>query len=361
MTPVRQPKPRRIGLGSARRGISRTMAELAVLKTQEAAALAVEIDRRVEVLATVDGILAKGAGLRAQIQKIESESASEQSLRGMQSEEASLDAEIKEVEGRLYAMRSRQRVLRLEISGVENGVQAKLSSYRNALGLAEKEARGLVARPLLEGERRAVVRVQTGLWALPRERRTLEMVREHYGEEEGVMKGLVEGVENEREALEEGGEVWGEVMEAVMGVEEALRMEMKRMREATREVGMKRILERMGEAIRKIEDKLLVADQKGWNLLVAAIGAEAEALREGYRVLEGALREAVGDEEQSENVPEDLLGEEGVGGKEETGEHGLEELENGLKPNNTGTLLDRSEEEDDGPGPELLIEDHEDN
>lgn len=355
--PVRQPKPKRIGLRSARRGISRTMAELAVLKTQESEALAVESDRRAEALSAVNRTLEKEAGLRAQIQKIEDESMSEQRLQGMKVEEASLDADIKEVEGRLYEMKARQRVLKLEISGVENRAQAKLSSYRNALGLAEKEAKGLLARPLLEVERES--RVKTGLWALPKERRTLEMMREHYGEEEGAIKGQIEGLEKERDALEEGGEIWAEVVETVMEVEEALRREMKSLQEETREVGMKRILERMKEALTKIEESLMAADEKGWNLLVAAIGAEAEALGEGYKILEGALHEAAGNDQGSE-IPKDVAGRGQDGREAETGKHGLEELGNGVNPHVSGPISTKSEEDDDGPGPELLIEDHED-
>lgn len=279
----------------------------------------------------------------------------------MKAEEAGLDAEIKAVETRLYEMKARHRVLRQEIGTVENGVQARLSSYRAALGLAEREARGLVARPLLEEEGE---RGGGGVWALPLERRTLEMVRECYEEEGEVMKGLIEGLEREREALEEGGEVWAEVVEAVNGVEEALRTEMKSMREEeeeTREEGMRRMLGRMSETLKRVEESLVVAEEKGWKLLVAAIGAEVEALGEGYRVLDGALREAVGEEEQSQDLLEEGPRAERGGLTEGANEHGLEELGDGGGLKATDAPLDRTEEEDDGPGPELLFENHDDN
>ena len=331
------------------------MADLAVLKTQEAQALELEVEKREDVLSAAARIADKDAGLRAQIQKIEAEPANER-VRGLKLEERALDDEIKEVELRLYEMKARQRVLRQEVQGLENGVQAKLSSYRNALGLAEKEAQRFVARPLLEGER--TVKVKTGLWALPKDRRTLEMVREYYGDESEDMRKQIEQIERERDALEEGKEVWGEVVEAVMGVEEALRAEMKNLQEMTREAGMKRVLRRMTEAKGDIEGKLGFAEGKGWNLLVAAIGAEVEALHEGFEVMEGALRESAGGDHR-----ENLVGD---GAHDMSGQtakangHGLEELGGRKEHNVAGAPSGRFEDEDDGPGPDLLVEEHED-
>ncbi len=190
--PVRQPKPKHIGLRSARKGISRTMADLAVLKTEEAQTLELEVERREDVIAGAASIAKKDAGLREHIRNIETEPASER-VRGLNEEEKALDLEIKETELRLYEMKARGRVLKHEVQSLENGMQAKLSSYRNALGLAQKEAQQFVAKPLLEGERSS--RVKTGLWALPKERRTLEMVREHYKDESSIIKRQIGKVE----------------------------------------------------------------------------------------------------------------------------------------------------------------------
>ena len=342
--PVRQPKPKRIGLRSARRGISKTIAELAVLKTSEAQVLSAAVEHRGDVLATVARISDKEAGLRAQIARIETEPENAR-VEGMKVEERKLDGEIKEVELRLYEMRARQRVLRGEIREAENSVQAKLSSYNNALALAEREARGFLARPPPEGGR-----VKMGVWTLPRERRTLEMVREMYGDEEESLKGRIEDVVKEREALEEGGRVWGDVVAEVMGVEEGLRAEMGRMGEGKREreKGMRRVLEGMGMARVRVEEKMGVAVERGWRLLVCAIGAEGEALGEGIAVLEGALRAVSGAGTGGEG---DLIGDEG---------HDCQGVVQGPNNDGGGALLDRSEDEDDGPGPELLIEEHED-
>ena len=186
------------------------------------------------------------------------------------------------------------------------------------------------------------------------------MVREHYGDESEAIAKQMEYVGKEHEALEEGREVWGEVVEAVMGVEEALRAEMKNPQEITREKNMKRTLGRMSKAKRSIEEKLILAEEKGWNLLVAAIGAEVEALSEGYEVLEGALREATG-QEQRENLIGDAAGIMGDGRKGSTNEHYLETHGNEKEQSVAGTSLGRSEDEDDGPGPDLLVEEHEDN
>ena len=349
--PVRQPKPKRIGLRSARNGISRTMADLAVLKTEEAQVLELGVERREEVIAGATRISEKDAGLREHIRKIETEPASER-VRGLREEEKALDVEIKETELRLYRLRAKQRVMKHEVQSLENGMQAKLSSYRNALGLAEKEAQQFVAKPLLEGERTA--RVKSGLWALPKERRTLEMVREYYGDETEIMKRQIEEVGKERRALEEGQEVWKDVVDVVLRMEETLRTEMKNMQEDTREAGMRRILGRLGKAKGKVERQMALAEDRGWNLLMVAIGAEVEALEEGFKVLEDALQKTRG-ETQEEDLLRDDPGHE-RDRRRDVAEKVHPEAPDGPDTNGPNTRLGRSEEEDDEPGPELLVQ-----
>ena len=360
IVPVRQPVKRKLGLRGARRGISRAISDLADLKLQEARVLEDEVSQRDDVLYTVQGFERKSAGLQGHIRDIESEDTTRQ-VNTLQAEEKVLGSEIHELETRLYEMKARQRHLLREIDGLNNSVQSKLSSYKSALALAEKDIKTFLARPSLQSANHTAA--ATGIWSLPRERRTLEMAKEHYTDEKHALRERFSAVEAEKEALEDGGAVWEEVVQEVSHVEKMLREEMQHMQGPLLETGneqqpaegMKKILQTMQKARSRIESKLDLAETKNWKLLVCCIGAELEAMVEGQGVLEGALEAA-----------------------SSRGELGREKGKGGLNGNGTGALLseerpdlehanellnvegERSEDEDDGPGPELLISHHDD-
>ena len=273
------------------------------------------------------------------------------------------------METRLWEMKAKHRQLLREIEGLDNSVQSKLSSYKSALMLAEKEATRFLERPPIRDSRATTA---TGLWALPAERRTLQMAREQYAEERGVLRKRFDDVNTERDALEEGSGVWNEVSEDVTVVEKLLREEMQEMQvslvqenENGNAIGvMRKILEHMSKARLRIESNLEVSAARNWKLLVCCIGAELEAMIEGQTVLQGALEAAQrskGEEYMSEDgnapvpstksvLPVDLSERLEVLGKQD-------------RPAEPRGILDRSEyedededeDEDDGPGPDLLI------
>ena len=355
VVPVRQPARKKVGLKGARRGIARAISDLERLKIEEGRILEDELLQRAETLGTVQRFETKMVGLKGKIDSIESEDTTRMvdSLKG---EEKALDQEIRELENRLWGMKAKQRHLLQEIEGLENSVQSKLSSYQSALALAEKESRRFLERPPIGGDRSATI---TGLWTLPAERRTLQMIREQYAEEQDVLKKRFDEVETERGALEDGFRVWNDVIEEVNGVERLLREEMREIqtplvtenRNGNVIGGMRKILDHMSRARSRIESSLEVCEARNWKLLVCCIGAELEAMSEGQIVLESALDAA----QRS--------------GGQEYGNHPLDSPEpvsstdlsarlEGLKkpePAEPGGVLDRSEDEDDGPGPDLLI------
>ena len=360
IVPVRQPAKLKLGLRGARRGISRAISDLADLKLQEARVLEDEVSQRDDILHTVQGFEWRSAGLQGYIRDIESEDITRQ-VSTLQAEEKVLDSEIHELETRLHEMKARQRHLLREIDGSNNSVQSKLSSYKSALALTEKDIKTFLARPSLQSANHTAA--ATGIWSLPRERRTLEMAKEHYTDEKHALRDRFSAVEAEKNALEHGGTVWEEVVQEVSHVEKMLREEMQRMQGPLLETGneqqpaegMKKILRTMQKARSRIESKLDLAETKNWKLLVCCIGAELEAMVKGQGVLEGALEAA-----------------------SSGGELGGEKGKGGLNWNGTGALLseerpdlehanellnverERPEDEDDGPGPELLISHHDD-
>ena len=344
--PIRQPKPKKIGLRSARRGIGRTMSDLARIKDEEARVLEEELEKRDDCVTSIDRISAKSEGLRQQIETIEQEPANTR-IAELKGTEKALGTEIHDLETRLYEMKARQRHLLREIQGAENSVQSKLSSYKNALQLAEKEARDFLARPPYQ----ETSRKGEGVWALPAPRRTLEMAREQFVDERTGLGSHIQGVSREREALEEGGKVWGDVVREVSDVEGLLQVEMRALqiqREGRRaEEGMRSILERMRVAQRSIEDSLHNAEKRDWKLLVCCIGAELEALIEGQGVLREAFRASGMHVELEEHPPDS---------QKARFEPGASLVDtNGSVERSENRSEERSEDEDDGPGPDLLI------
>ena len=360
IVPVRQPTKKKLGLSGARRCIARAISDLARLKIEEGRILEVELLQRAEALSTVQRFESRKVGLQERINNIESEDTTRQ-VEDLKGEEKALDHEIRKLETRLWEMKAKHRHLLQHIEKLDNSVQSKLSSYKSALTLAEKESRRLLERPPMRVNSTIM---NTELWALPAERRTLQMAGEQYAEEQDILRKRSDDVETERAALEDGFGVWDEVVQEVHGVEKLLREEMREMqaplvqenRNSDAIRGMRKILEQMAKARSRIESKLEVSEARDWKLLVCCIGAELEAMIEGQTVLQGAL-EAAG---RSEG--EEYLIEEGNASVTVTKSVSpvdlsarLEALGKQDKSEGSRDILDRSEDEDDGPGPDLLI------
>lgn len=358
--PVRQPARKKVGLQGARRGIAQAISNLANLKGEEGRVLEDEVTHRKGILSTVSDFERKSTGLRERIRGIQSEDTSRR-VEHLKAEEKTLANSIHELETQLYEMNARHRQLIREIDGLNNSVQSKLSSYESALALAEKDIKRFLARPPVETSTKAT----TGIWTLPRERRTLEMAKEHYNEEQQTLKGRFEAVQAEGSALEEGRVVWEDVVQEVNKVEKSLREEMQRMQSPLVETdkdktttGMGTILQTMRHARTRIESKLDLAETNDWKLLVCCIGAELEALIEGQAVLEGAFAASTaGGNSYSGAGPSRPNGTAAVGGGPLIDDSAPAASPEDITSPPRG-FVDGSEDEDDGPGPELLISQH---
>ena len=357
--PVRQPPKKKVGLKGARRGIARAISDLASLKFEEGRILESEISERAQILSTMQQFEAKMVGLKGHIDSIESEETTRK-VEDLKGEERALGQEIQELETRLWEMKAKHRQLLQEIEGLDNSVQSKLSSYRSALTLAEKKSRTFLERPPIQG---STTTSTTGLWSLPVERRTLQMVRDQYADERDLLRKRFDDVEMERGALADGSGVWNEVVDDVNGVERLLREEMREMQAPfVRENGngnaiggMRKILDHMSEARSRIAHKLEVAEERHWRLLICCIGAELEAMNEGQNVLQRAL-EAAERSEGEEHVSQDgnapVIGGRSISPVKLSAR--LERLGKQDRAEPRG-VSDKSEDEDDGPGPDLLI------
>ncbi|KAL8776512.1 MAG: hypothetical protein Q9194_003101 [Teloschistes cf. exilis] len=372
-----QARAKKLGLGGARKGIKDTMDELRSLKGAIANTWSAEVDTTQQSLKSIANLQVKKTGLKTQIQCLES-SSNIIAISAQERELQRLDGDIKKAEHHLYAMRARQRVLREEVEVGRNREEAKEASWKGALELLEEDElqflrrerpRSLALMPMMSKENRNGIEHSReskernkaeSVWDLPPNRRTLEMAREYYIQEKEELSSKIADVETEYRALAEGGKLWDTVIAEVQSVESLLEQEMHRLGSpgfqtlengydtaTTRQEGMDKVLQAMATARETIGKILEECESKGWKLLVACVGAEFEALTQAKELLRGTLEDARGEERLVEEGKEAGEDEHGTGLEE------LRELDQNI-PSTTSHLRDETDD-DDEPGPELLI------
>ena len=314
-----------VSLSTARSSIHRALLQLSELKASESSALDNQQETLLTFLSSLDSLTTKRKGIEQSIKDIEAkhsdqatsraseDSASEHSSTpvpgSLKDEEARLSSEIHSLETRLYEVKARLSHIRRLRQERENRLAARLSSWRGALADVEKsihrnvlEGRGLEGLyPFLRHSGRTK-REGQGVWSLPRERRTVELVKEEVeGKAEEVAKRK-QSVEREEKACVEGAHAWKGVLGKVKAVEQMMGKEMRGLGnrtsskekepsdrpDAARE-GMQGVIELMTQTIGELDEELVKAERNGWNPLVCAIGAEAEALKQGKNMLIDAL------------------------------------------------------------------------
>jgi hypothetical protein len=356
IVPVRQPKKKPLSLRGARKALLKDMRTLANVKVEESSILRDEIARREEVLSRVR----EWEGRITSVQKELSGAASgeeDTSLSLLTDEERKVDTEIRDLEERLLQLRARKRWLGERIRENENRREARLSSYRGALKDVEREVKIFLDRPGIERSIAMASSEEEHFTALPPKRRTLGMAKEWFIKEKKELGARLENSKLEKNALLEGAEIWAQSMELVMRFEDELRLQMQGQ---LGEEKLRETVSRMGGIVSKLEKSLETAEKKGWNLLVAAIGAEVEAFREG----ETMLRSVLGVTDEAAETPKVKSSGTWEEDREEEREESFHSTEDGLEVVveglNGGTLqrLDsREESEDDGPPAEFMVED----
>ncbi|KAN0091988.1 hypothetical protein V8E51_017835 [Hyaloscypha variabilis] len=344
IVPVRQPKRRTVGLRGARRGLLRDMGDLIAVKGEEEAVLAGQIARRDEILGRVEIYEQKIEGAKNQLseysghggsisREVEGGGEEGREIAELRTEERAVENEIREMEDRLAQMKARKRWLADRINESVNKREARLSSYRGALREVEQEVKEFLTRPPIHTS--IVMGDDEGFTALPPGRRTLDMAKEWWNKEISQLQLRKQEVDKEKAALEEGAVLWAESVDVVTEFEDELRKQMAR-----NEVhGVERLRDqvgRMGGVIMKLGRTLSIAEERGWNLLIAAVGAELEAFKEGEAILQGALGQ-----HKDEN---------------EDGQHG-DDFTNRAERNENLEREESQESGDDGPNlAELLVD-----
>lgn len=341
--PVRQPRPRKLGLRAARAGLARSISLLADLKAEEDDSLASALQARKRALAHLRRLAGRRSGIARELQALETDDAEPltRELTTLRSAHTSTTQQISELESQLAMLRQRKRTLESRIEDAKSQRESGLSGYRGALKEVEAQLTAVLRRPPIqpldvdalgvrsagasEHPKESDIRLEERdgvpgddeddedadasagmefLRLLP-ERRTAEMARFWWENEIRLLERRKGEVGTERAALEEGGAVWQEAVQLVSDFEANLRREMAagtddddvgttngKARTPTPEERMHTQLQTMAAVIKGLRAYVQTAEDKGWNLLICAIGAELEAFQEARNMLRQALRDA---------------------------------------------------------------------
>jgi hypothetical protein len=299
VVPVRQPRKKKIGLKAARKGILGSIEELRAVKEHEWAIIDEEIITLKSLLSQVNRWEKKMSSFEQEMRRL-SDGTEGRERSELKTERSAVQMEIKELEERLFNLRARERHLSRRIEEVDNRAEAEMSSFREGRRGVESEVNEFLRRPpvlevaLAVTTKRDMARQENGLregegfLSLPPKRRTLEMAKDWLSANLNTLCVYSEATQKEKQALEEGAAVWSETASIVMTFEEELRDQMKEGKQLEIQ-DLRQQLNRMGTIVRDLELKAREAEEKGWNLLICAIGAELEAFREGEGLFRGVV------------------------------------------------------------------------
>ncbi|KAK0640502.1 hypothetical protein DIS24_g9308 [Lasiodiplodia hormozganensis] len=283
-----QQRPSNIGVRAVRKSIRSAIRQLAAIKTEEGRLLDHNRAGNDAVVRKLAGWAEQKEGLEAHIRAIEQGDEGAQTA-ALRDEAHVLEGEIRELEDKLRALKARHRRLLSDVSEIENSVQSKLSSYKASLSILENDISAFL-RTSAARDRQAS---EAPFFKIPPKRRTLDLAREHWDQEQENVEKLRKETETERDALEQGAIMWNDVVHRISNFE-------KHITEATRHQSSdedptaeaKDLVAHLDETISYVESQLDLAEERGWKLLVACIGAELSALHEGRRMLEAMLQAA---------------------------------------------------------------------
>lgn len=258
---------------------------------------------------------------------------------------------------------------------MKNSIDAKLSSYQASLTQLNSQIEHFLSRPLPVQE---ISEDVPSYMKLPLKRRTLPLAQEHWQSQQSALQREIGQVEMERDALEDGAQVWEDIAAQVNGFEKKLRKGLLASMRTSQgrppsgkpkakgqghdaetengQVGLKGVLSEMDQVISQVDSKLKLAESLDWNLLVCCIGAELEALQQGRDMFTEAMEaSSVSVHDNDAGWPAEAGG---VSvqpelGKEDEAGHGSRGLS--VEPGEYHDTFEKTEDEDEGPDPDLLV------
>ncbi|TQS35348.1 hypothetical protein Golomagni_04233 [Golovinomyces magnicellulatus] len=277
--PVRQPKQKQVRLRGARIGLSEKMRELVEIKFEEQIKLENEILIREKALKMVDNWEKKLARLEVQLSRC-----SDARIPGSWEGE-----EINEESSEVCELEKEKKAIEIEVHHFEQKLmqmKTRYMCYRGALRNTKSDIEEFLKSPPVPDS--IVIEEKDSFAALPISKRSLSMATEWWCKEISKIALEKSIAENEKTALEEGVQMWEACLKVVTNFEGDLREEIAN-GSIQDEIKLKDQIMKICLVIKELRGNLEIAEKKRWNLLICAIGAELEALKEGHNILKGNL------------------------------------------------------------------------
>jgi len=357
------------GLRSARKGIYNSILALSAVKDDQLQEIDIHTRKKEDTLVQIDEWVQKRQGLEAASRHVDE---SEDAVRAqrLRQEAIVLQQEISVVESQLSDMKARQRKLLRIAENALQSVQAKLASYTSSMSLLEAEVQAFLAtRPAESEEISRPQEAHTSMWKLPAKQRTLDMAREQWtSDRDGIMQQR-SSIEHEKAALDAGAAVWKDVVTHVADFEKRMRVGMANLSSSQSALHeeppplsdgsperLRELLDNLDTVLEHLERQHKFAEARDWKLLIAAIGAELEALRQGRQILQSVLGITAEPEDHSGSLVDTGEGENGCETMTGNGGEAIHELDRSFETaRRQKTQVSDSE---DDPDPELLFSGH---
>ncbi|KAI5918666.1 hypothetical protein F4810DRAFT_563365 [Camillea tinctor] len=302
VVPVRQPKKRPLSKREARVGITRCMSMLLDLKNEEDAYIATALAERKAALSRLGNLSTQKRSITAEMEAIEADRDQpiKSDIKMMEQQHRTVVEDIEKCERRLRELKKEKAILENKIQETKSIRDSTLSGYQGALrecdrgiydimkwpGVEVLEVDDLVAQ---DEDLKALVDKHISGYqflSLRPERRTMDMAKDWWEGEVHILERRKAAVDKERIALEEGSQLWRDTLRLLSAQDAQLSFSMgviakysyQQLTPEFSEPG--EILQKQYKlcktTIKELEDLYGYTEAQGWNLLVAAIGAELE-------------------------------------------------------------------------------------
>ncbi|KAL9091168.1 MAG: hypothetical protein Q9159_001585 [Coniocarpon cinnabarinum] len=289
-----------ISLKDTRRSVTHTIQELAVIKADELDKLREQSEEVRDILAKSSTWVKQREALQHDINNLDQINLSKE-IESLTVEDGHLEQQIFALNERLMQLRHRQQAVRARISKLKNSKASEQSSYETALAAVEKEVSSFLRMPLPE------VLLHSDnfslLSTLPPKRRTLDMLVDQAKQAQESLLQHENDVTRDHDALTNGSRLWQEAVRVIESFENHLRLAVRnpagnaspfaelsvapehRVDHAGME-GPQQMLSQMHGVQQTLQGFFNEAQDHGWRLLIAAIGAELEAFKQGHDILQ---------------------------------------------------------------------------
>ncbi|RVX72323.1 hypothetical protein B0A52_04528 [Exophiala mesophila] len=293
--PIRQPRVRKMTLRAARKGLFNAMREFADIKSHETSSIDQEIQSREHAVKIAADLAAQRTTLQGEIDNIRHQ----ESSRLWKDDLAQVELEIRTLENRLSELRVRQRYLSSKIEEDISTKESKLSSYREAFRLGEARELEFLRNPPISQGLATTGGHHQPFYTLKPDRRTLEMAMDQWGVEIEELQTRRSKVEKEKDASMDGSRLWRDAVKRIIEFERDLKAQTQEVSASQLQsysgdshlariglsTSMEVVVTKLTTLIHSLEWDLGLAEKRGWNLLVVAIGAEVAAFQQARELL----------------------------------------------------------------------------